>query len=438
MRDAAERGHLLDGQPPGCSGRPGPARRRGVDPEAPVLGSNPARARSSVDLPAPFGPAQRNQFALRPVEKLMSCSTRAAGRARPTGQDTPITARLAARSPPGKARPAARSARRPAGRPTAAKPTAPAAPACRRPAAAPRRRAARRQQRTGTFAKPRAQQVRHHQSDEADRSSDRGTGADRQCGPSGSQTQGARDGDPEAACGVLAQAERVETAPRATAGSRTPSRIRRAASATCHSGRSARPPISQKVISASANGFGASVSASASSAAAIADTATPARISDGPDAARPAKPRRKAAPIAGTEPARRRPGPARNVVAPAPVERDHRAETCGPGDPEQPRDRPAGCATRPAARRRTGRGRRPPASPSSVRGRRTCHEDQPVRQGQRAHRRRTGRARPSVSEQDRQPAGHCASSAAACAVKGPAQMVSAAGMARRRRPASAG
>ena len=196
----------------------------------------------------------------------------------------------AARSPPGTARRAGPSGRRPAVRRTAAAPEAPAAPAGRRRAAAPHlpRDAAGSSApgRSPIHGRSRCGTTRPTKPIEPATAAPAPTA--RRC-----------RAPPAAACAATGTPRlRAVSSPRLSASrprpslSRIapPSRITGAASSTCHSGRSARPPISQKVISASANGFGASVRANASNAEAMADTATPARISDGPDGARPAKP----------------------------------------------------------------------------------------------------------------------------------------------------
>ena len=189
------------------------------------------------------------------------------------------------------------------------------------------------------------------------------------------------------------------------------------------------------MISVSANGLGASVSASASSAAAIAETATPARISDGPDGARPAKLEQEGGADAGPEQAARRQR-RRKRGGQAPVERDHRAQPGGPGDPEQ-----AGIRQRIAQRALQHRARQaqPAAHQDTQQRARQAKlpKDQPVRQRQSGIADEQG-DRGQDGEQQRQPADHRASSVAASTLKGPAQMVSAGGIVRRGRPASAG
>ena len=92
--------------------------------------------------------------------------------------------------------------------------------------------------------------------------------------------------------------------------------------------------------------------------------------------------------------------------------------------------RNAPCSTAP------DRPRPPPtSSASSVRGKPELPEDQAVRQGQRGIADQQ-RERDQDGQQQRQPADHCASSRRGLGVNGPAQMVSAGGIARRGMPAS--
>ena len=97
----------------------------------------------------------------------------------------------------------------------------------------------------GQGADERAQQVRHHEADEADRARDRDPGADGERGAGDGEGAGAAERHAHRGGGILAEGQRVERAAEGQQQRAMPARMKGAASATWTSERSASEPSSQ-------------------------------------------------------------------------------------------------------------------------------------------------------------------------------------------------